>query len=524
MRRMLVLVLFGWTFALPASAVPPGMDKPTTFSRPQAEQFAQLLLRILEQIEREYVRPLPMEALLESAIRGLYESARLEPPSTLAEELRRGSSRAERLALLRAVRLEIGDAFARFQPSRDLEVALDAVARSLDPHCALIRPSDPRFDANDRRPIFGFEIDGITDRTGLPDRPWRSPEPLDPEKFGEQLCPWRVRTVVPGSPAQRSGLRPGDVITHWSGQPLRPDSVGRLLIHINSQHQSPSPNTLTVMRRTDAGDQTLTLRIMAEEYEPETVFGVRRRLDNSWDHWIDPQRRLGYIRLGPIEHSTPEQMSQAIQSLRAGNLRGVILDLRWCPGGYLDEAIEVTRMFLHQGIIARTQYRQAQRGSSVFQADTVLDEHRALRCPLVVLINGETSGGGELIAAALQDNQRAFLVGQRTLGKASIQWMMPLDVYGFSFKLSRGQFLRPSGANLQRYPDSLPSDDWGVRPSVGGEVFTSRSLSQRIKELNTLHVLRPASSREALFSDDPDFDPQRSKALRQLRQMVDGAK
>src|SRR5262249_54703093 len=147
--------------------------------------------------------------------------------------------------------------------------------------------------------------------------------------------------------------------------------------------------------------------------------------------------------------------------------------------------------------------------------------------PVLVLVNGETSGGAELIAAALQDNSRAKVAGQRTVGKGSIQTVVGIAVPDAGLKLTTGTFVRPSGKNLHRFADStaepdLPAgrrrrqvgDDWGVRPDV--DLRTSAALAKLLKEWWLLQTLRPGPSNEALPLDDPTADPQRLAAVEEL--------
>jgi C-terminal processing protease CtpA/Prc len=137
-------------------------------------------------------------------------------------------------------------------------------------------------------------------------------------------------------------------------------------------------------------------------------------------------------------------------------------------------------------------------------------------------VNGETVGGGELIAAALKDNGRAVIAGTRTFGKASIQWTAAAPgLSGYQFKLTGGMYTRPNGKNLQRFPDSKPEDDWGIRPDRGYEIPASAGLGHKLKELHELYALRPGGSREALDLDDPAADPQRQRALKLMRQLID---
>jgi carboxyl-terminal processing protease len=256
------------------------------------------------------------------------------------------------------------------------------------------------------------------------------------------------------------------------------------------------------------------------DFVPESLFGVTRRSDNSWDYWLDRDGRIAYVRLGPIENDSGDQLSELLHDL--GEVRGLVLDLRWCPGGYIDPATQIASTFLETGVIARMKYRNPDRGeNTTLQADGGLVRFKAGDFPLLVLVNGDTVGGGELIAAALKDNGRAVLAGTRTFGKASIQWPLAVPgLEGYSFKITGGMYTRPSGKNLQRFPDAKPDDDWGLRPDAGYEIPMSADLSHKLKELHLLYALRPGGSREAMELDDPEGDPQRLRALKLMRKLI----
>src|SRR5262249_38197940 len=155
------------------------------------------------------------------------------------------------------------------------------------------------------------------------------------------------------------------------------------------------------------------------------------------------------------------------------------------------------------GVIATERGRN--RDDVVFRS-TDLDKLRGF--PVVLLVNGLTSGGAELIAAALQDHGRGFVVGQRTLGKASVQKTLHLGIPGVALRLTTGAFLRPTGKNLHRCPTSRPSDDWGVRPDDGGDARVSAELGARLRQWWAWQSLRPGGSAERLPLDDPRADPQ----------------
>src|SRR5207302_835226 len=127
--------------------------------------------------------------------------------------------------------------------------------------------------------------------------------------------------------------------------------------------------------------------------------------------------------------------------------------------------------------------------------------------PMVALIGSQTVGGGELIAAALQDNNRAVLIGQRTFGRAAVTQVVETGFGGMKYKVTIGTTLRPNGKPRHRTADSRPTDDWGVRPDSGHLVPVTADLSAELGRWADLQALRPADSREVVAFDDPAKDP-----------------
>jgi carboxyl-terminal processing protease len=196
----------------------------------------------------------------------------------------------------------------------------------------------------------------------------------------------------------------------------------------------------------------------------------------------------------------------------------LLLDLRWCPGGLLTPANNIAGLFLKKGIVAYMKL-PGKATDALFQQVTE-DDGPFRDLPMLILVNQDTSGGGELIASALQESNRAKIAGQRTRGKASVQIMHPLPVHGAYLKLTSLIFVTSSRKNLHRFPDSKPSDDWGVRPSDGLDFRVSPAMSRQVRDWWQAQTLRPGSSRERLPLDDPENDPQRQLALQALRERV----
>ncbi|MCI0699780.1 MAG: S41 family peptidase, partial [Planctomycetia bacterium] len=227
------------------------------------------------------------------------------------------------------------------------------------------------------------------------------------------------------------------------------------------------------------------------------------------------------LRLGAIETGLDRKVADMLAELDRKRCRALILDLRWCPGGYVTPGERIAGMFLaRNAIIAEMRYRNPNSGNSGPVRNNYTDITRYTTYPIVALVGNETTGGGELIASALRDNDRCVLLGQRTIGRASIQNVIDGGFGGLQFKVTVGTCLRPNGKARQRLPDSGPLDEWGLKPDEGLEVPVTLDKSTELRRWADLHALRPAESNEALDFDDETKDPHRLAALAYLRKKI----
>ena len=504
----LALLIPATLLAAPVPAPPQTPHKPLTDNqRAEAEVFAPILLSVSNQIVVSYVRPVARQELIYAALAGLYERAQRKPPETLHNDCQLAVDETSLLKLILRVREDIGDADG-LQGTHPLLICCQAMAGVLDPYSGVV-------SGEEQRRNNGLEQDNRGVGLEIGDHPGNGPV--------------IVKMVKAGGPAQRAGMRPGDEITQLDGEPVRkmaPDKLAEMLNHtpdmappsvVAEQQATPQyAQPLRIEYRRPGADQPTTVNLERICFKAETVLGVSRNDDNSWNYWLDPKQRIAHLRLATVARGTSQELSDVLGKLRRDGMRGLILDLRWCPIGILDEAVDCTRLFIDAGVIStiktRTQppvvYRNEQPG-------------KFRDVPMVVLVNGDTMGVGELIAAALQDHKRARVVGQRTFGKSTVQTGLHLGLPEMGMKLTTGTFERPSGKNLHRYPDSRPGDDWGVRPDVGLEFRVSADLNRQLRDWWQEMTLRPGSSVERLALDEPGVDAPQQAALQAVRSVIE---
>jgi carboxyl-terminal processing protease len=469
----------------------------------EAVNYARNLDYAINIITEDYIRSVPRADLINAALMAMYEAARIPAPASLRTDIEAAKDDQKQIELLAETRKKLGDVEA-LKGNNALIVSIRGMCKSLDPHTSLISGQE-LVGGNQEETIQGFGLE-------VPDDPGSGP--------------LQVKNVFPGSPAQKAGIRPGDLITQINGRP--PDLKGLLALApskvmpgiADSQPQARSvmekdwdPVELTLNR--PSSKATWKAQLTPTAFRPETVGGVMRRPDNSWDYMLDRDRQIALVRVGSFSEGTSEELEYVLARLQAQGIRGLILDLRWNPGGYFNEAIASARLFMGEELITRVKTRNGMDREYTGKRDV-----NFLNFALIVLVNGQTSGGAELIAAALQDNHRALVAGQRTLGKASVQTTKALRVANLGIKLTSGTFIRPSGKNLHRFPESRRTDEWGVLPEPKLEFRISPDLDRRLREWYLWQTLRPGTVQEVLPLDDPAADPQRQAAWKALAEKI----
>ena len=172
-----------------------------------------------------------------------------------------------------------------------------------------------------------------------------------------------------------------------------------------------------------------------------------------WDHAI------GYARISQFGTDTAAELRTTIGRLSGRGMKGLILDLRGCPGGLLSAAVETGQMFLSRGTIVTIRGRDEAAKPFTAEAPAIAPD-----VPLVVLVDGTTASAGEIVAGALKDNDRAVIVGSRTFGKGSVQSLVKLKDGSGAIRLTSAYYQLPRGANIDKREGKT---SWGVDPTDG---------------------------------------------------------
>jgi carboxyl-terminal processing protease len=264
------------------------------------------------------------------------------------------------------------------------------------------------------------------------------------------------------------------------------------------------------------------LPITRAQITMQTVRGPRRGADEHWDFMLDPVHAIGYIRIGQFTDTTAGELKAALAQLQDRQFRGLILDLRFNPGGLLESAVQVGNMFLPAG-----QRIVSVRGRVV--PETVYTSTGAgliAPVPVVVLANESSASAAEIVTGALSDNHRARFVGTRTFGKGSVQQVRALENGEGALKITNAYYYLPNGRNIHRRKDK---DVWGVDPDEGCYVsMTAQQVEAMVKTRNAGDILGvPGATTEPAVTPDSirrDMqDPQLAAALRSvLGKLADG--
>ncbi|MBY6187550.1 S41 family peptidase [Marinobacter hydrocarbonoclasticus] len=298
-----------------------------------------------------------------------------------------------------------------------LDGALKGMLEVLDPHSTYLRPHTlTLLRDNNRGHYYGYGLEVSVDEGEI-----------------------RVISPMANSSAEVAGVLPGDVLLKVDELVADPDDLDPMIAYIKQASLDDRSLQLTLKRESEP--EPVILRLNPSEVE--VISSQSHRLPGD----------IGYLRISSFNQRTVSEIRAAAHQFADAPLDGLVLDLRNNPGGLLDAAVQVADMFLTEGTIVTTHGR-------FYDANTHYSASRFTLfrdLPVVVVINEGSASAAEILAGALQDQERALLVGERTFGKGTVQSLIPLLAGGGAIKLTTARYATPNGTFI---------DQQGIDPDV----------------------------------------------------------
>ena len=314
----------------------------------------------------------------------------------------------------------------------------------------------------------------------------------------------RVVSPIEGSPADRAGLKPGDLITR-----VDDTAVKGLTLNEAVKRMRGEPGTkvvLTILRRDE--NRSFPVTIVREEIRTQSVKGKVVEPGYAW------------LRLSQFQERTVDDFVAKLQDIykREPNLKGLVLDLRNDPGGLLDAAVAVSAAFLPEGVTVVSTNGQIEESKSIYKAvpedylrrrgaDPLKRLPAAVKSvPMVVLVNEGSASASEIVAGALQDHKRATIMGSQTFGKGSVQTVRPLGP-DTALKITTARYYTPNGHTIQAkgiVPDIMVDD------TAEGSPFA-------VLRMREADLEKHLSGGEA-EKKDPSVEKEREAALKRLEE------
>ncbi len=272
-----------------------------------------------------------------------------------------------------------------------------------------------------------------------------------------------IVNVIHGSPAERSGIKPGDHLVAVAGK---------------STHELTTDQAAELLQGEEGS--SVELQAVTGDNPPRRIIVRREHVDvPSVDDvkMLDPENGIAYLKLTCFQKTTSRDMDTALWKLYRQGMKSLVMDLRGNPGGLLTAAVDVGDKFIDTGDIVSTKGRSPQE-NYVYNARSA----GAWRMPLVVLIDGDSASASEIFAGAIRDHHRGVIVGVKSYGKGSVQGIFPLNIAGMGIRLTTAKFYSPNG---------LPFVHVGVQPDV--------VVHQTAKPI-TGEIAQPGTSPDAILA------------------------
>ena len=330
----------------------------------------------------------------------------------------------------------------------------------------------------------------------------------------------RVISPLSGTPAYKAGILPGDLIETVDGKSIFGVSLNKAIQEIMGK-----PGTMVTLGIHRGTARTLLLfPLKRANIRVHSIKGYVRGKSGQWHYMIAPHSRIGYIRMTQFQQDTAGEIANALTHLMRHHVRGLIIDLRFNPGGLLETAINICNMFLPGGTILSTKGNANPRQVWTSTGNPLVP----LNIPVIILVNQDSASASEIFSGAMKDHHRAMILGHRSYGKGCVQNIFPLGQNSTAqMKLTMAYYYLPNGECIQRQPFART---WGVEPAVTVP-FAPRQLNelQILQMDNDILLKKPvkdkgktgaAPTKKAWRVPEEAFDTQLDTAIMLLRLQI----
>jgi C-terminal peptidase prc len=434
-------------------------------SATSARSFAKKVMDAVAVVTDRYVKETNPGDLVNNAIRGTYRRLDEPVPQDVSDQLVKAKkmAAAELTDLLVDVRTRLGKR-EDLDDHKDVDLALQRMLSPLDPYTTYVGPVE--------KTRFKLELEADYSGIGATIRKDEATDLV------------RIVSPIKGGPAYKMGIQADDLIETITRDV---DSDGIALAKTEVLETKDMAQTDVVRKLLGKAGTKVTLSIRRGEkslpfviergrVQLETVVGFKRLADDSWDFMIDPDKKIGYVRLTQFAPTTAEELKSAMRLLKRQGMKALVLDLRFNPGGMLDVAGDVADVFIDDQLVVSIRPRRGRAWTIAGKKEGSMTDF-----PMVSLVNGHSASASEIVSACLQDHDRAKIAGSRSYGKGSVQTVMDFD--GGSLKLTFATFWRPNGKNLNKLStDGKDEDEWGVKPDKGYELVLPKGEEDSLYE------------------------------------------
>ena len=434
------------------AADPP--QKPSD-SPPATAALARRFQEITDAVLQNHIDPPARQQMILTGIKGLYQASGLPVPSGLSQRISMLTTPEQFSALL----AELWPAKpAKPVPVQALEEAfVEGLLESVPGHAMLVSAKELKIQEQ----FQGNRYVGIHIQLGYDDKEKRSV----------------IQGLVPGGPADRAGAKKEDRIEQVDGV----DTMGMKIAEVVDRIRGPEGTEVVLVVRQPKAKEARTLKVIRGTLFIPTVRGLRERSSGGWEFDASGYDGIGYLRIQDITASTPHELRKLAAELESDGFHALILDLRHLSQGAFHPTVLLADSLLDHGRIG--QVRQADRVMKYEATPDALFRG----WPIAVLVNWETTCGAEWLAAALQDNHRAMIIGTPTAsafsrtetGTADVSSTIPLGDGSWSLLLTTGELQRGDGRSIAPPPGKGPvhgriervlppgsadTINWGVKP------------------------------------------------------------